>query len=67
MLLLKLFIEENEDGSLSFILNGTIFSHREFRESFIPSFCVTAHKYQGGTISNPYNIYDVEKMDKKQL
>ena len=39
----------------------------EFRESFAPAFCVTVYKYQGGTISTPYNIYDVEKMDKKQL
>ena len=60
-------IEENEDGNLNFILNGTIFSHSEFRESFIPSFCVTVYEYQGGTISTPYNIYDVEKMDKKKL
>ena len=54
-------IEEDEDGNLNCILNGTIFSHSEFRESFIPSFCVTVYKYQGGTISTPYNIYDVEK------
>ena len=60
-------VEENEDGNLNFILNGTIFSHSEFRESLIPSFCVTVYKYQGGTISTLYNIYDVEKMDKKQL
>ena len=43
-------IGENEDGNLNFILNGTIFSHSEFRESFIPSFCVTVYKYQGGTL-----------------
>ena len=60
-------IEESEDGNLIFTLNDTTFSHSEFRESFIPSFCVTVYKYQGGTISTPYNIYDVEKMDKKQL
>ena len=54
-------IEENEDGNLNFILNGTIFSDSEFRESFIPSFCVTVYKYQGRTISTPYNIYDVAK------
>ena len=60
-------IGEFEDGNLVFTLNGTIFSHSEFRESFIPSFCVTVYKYQGGTKSTPYNIYDVEKMDKKQL
>ena len=60
-------IEENKDGNLEFTLNGTSFSHSEFHESFIPAFCVTLYKYQGGTISTPYNIYDVEKMDKKQL
>ena len=59
-------IGEFEDGNLVFTLNGKIFSHSEFRVSFIPSFCVTVYKYQGGTISTPYNIYDVEKMDKKQ-
>ena len=30
-------------------------------------FFVTVYKYQGGTIRTPYNIYDAEKMDKKQL
>ena len=49
------------------MLNGQTFSHGEFRESFIPAFCVTVYKYQGGTINQHYNIYDVEKMDKKQL
>ena len=43
------------------------YSVSEFRESFIPAFCVTVYKYQGGTISTPYNIYDVERMEKKQL
>ena len=60
-------IGESEDGNLIFTLNDTTFSHSEFGESFIPAFCVTVYKYQGGTISTPYNIYDVEKMDKKQL
>ena len=31
-------IEENEDGNLNFILNDPIFSHNEFRESFILGF-----------------------------
>ena len=60
-------IGESEDGNLIFTLNDTTLSHSEFRESFIPAFCVTVYKYQGGTISTPYNIYDVENMDKKQL
>lgn len=36
-------------------------------ESFIPSFCVTVYKYQGADINEPYNIHDVNRMDKKQL
>ena len=32
-------IEENEDGNLEFTLSGTTFSHSEFRQSLIPSFC----------------------------
>ena len=60
-------IGESEDGNLIFTLNDTAFSHSEFGQSFIPAFCVTVYKYQGGTISTPYNIYDVEKMDEKQL
>ena len=60
-------IGESEGGNLVFTLNDAIFSHSEFCESFIPAFCVTVYKYQGGTISTPYNINDVEKMDKKQL
>ena len=43
------------------------FEAGEFCESFIPSFCVTVYKYQGGTINEPYNVYDVNRMDKKQL
>ena len=42
-------IEENGDGNLNFILYGTIFSHSEFRESFIPSFvlpCINIREEQ---------------------
>ena len=60
-------INENDEGNLEFMLNGQTFSHSEFRESFIPAFCVTVYKYQGGTINQHYNIDDVEKMDTKQL
>lgn len=60
-------IQENEDGNPEFTLNGKTFSHSEFRESFIPAFCLTVYKYQGGTIEEHSNIFDVEKMDKKQL
>ena len=60
-------IEENVEGNLEFTLNGQAFSHSEFRESSIPAFCVTVYRYQGSTITEPYNIYDAEKMNKKQL
>ena len=39
----------------------------EFRDSFIPAFCCTVYKYQGGTIDRPYNIYDANQMDRKQM
>lgn len=44
-----------------------VFNLVEFRNSFIPAFCVTVYKYQGADIDEPYNIYDVNLMDKKQL
>ena len=61
-------IEESgeDDDDLIFHINDQQFSYSEFRESFIPAFCVTVYKYQGGTINKHYNIYDVNKMDKKQ-
>ena len=43
------------------------FERGEFSESFIPNFCATVYKYQGADINEPYNVYDVNKMDKKQL
>ena len=39
----------------------------EFRDSFIPAFCCTVYKYQGGTIERPYNIYDANQMDREQM
>ena len=48
-------------------IDGREFDWGTFSDCFIPSFCVTAHKCQGADIDEPYNIYDVEKMDKKLL
>ena len=39
----------------------------EFADSFIPSFCLTVYKYQGGEINTDYNIYDINGMDKKTI
>ena len=60
--------ESGDDGdNLIFHINKQQFSYSESRESFIPAFCVTVYKYQGGTINKHSNIYDVNRMDKKQL
>ena len=44
-----------------------VFNLVEFRNCFIPAFCVTVYKYQGAGIDEPYNIYDVNLMDKTTL
>ena len=50
-----------------FKVNNILFDKKEFSESFIPSYCVTVYKYQGASIDEPYNVYDVNRMDKNQL
>lgn len=58
-------IEEIKDNT--FKVNNEGFDEKTFSESFIPSFCITVYKYQGSDIDEPYNIYDVNRMDRKQL
>ena len=60
------FVVEDIYGDC-FKVNDILFDKKEFSESFIPSFCVTVYKYQGADINEHCNIYDVNKMDKKQL
>ena len=50
-----------------FKVNNEWYDIKEFSESFIPSYCVTVYKYQGADIDEPYNVYDVNRMNKKQL
>ena len=50
-----------------FKIGGHWFSKTIFSQSFIPAFCVTVYKFQGCDIDEHYNIYDVRKMDKKQM
>ena len=54
-------------GKAMFTVGNHNFSQEEFASSFILSFCVTVYKYQGCEISGNYNIYDTNRMDKKQL
>lgn len=60
-------IDHEAKDNLLFMFGDKVFEHSVFAESFIQAFCVTVCKYQGGTIKKPYNISDVEKMNKKQL
>ena len=62
---MEFMIEEIKGNK--FKVNNEWFDKKEFSESFIPSFCVTVYKYQGADIDEPYNIHDVNRMDKKQL
>ena len=51
----------------NFKVNNEWYDKKQFSETFIPGFCVTVYKYQGAEINEPYNIYDVDRMDKKEL
>ena len=56
----EVVVEDEEHNMITMKLS-------EFRDSFIPAFCCTVYKYQGGTIDRPYNIYDANQMDRKQM
>ena len=62
---MEFLVESISEDSIE--IDGQDFDYKTFSQSFIPSFCVTVHKYQGADINEPYNIFDVEKMDKKLL
>lgn len=44
-----------------------VIKYSKFRQCFIPAFCSTVYKYQGADIDEPYNIYNVNRMNIKQL
>ena len=62
---MEFLVESISEDSIE--IDGQDFDYTTFSQSFIPSFCVTVHKCQGADIKEPYNIFDVEKMDKKLL
>ena len=63
---LKQVIEMEEGNTLNFLIGEGRFDLNEFRESFLPNFCNTVYKYQGGKIDEHYNIWDTHKMDIKE-
>ena len=60
-------IKKDAKSNLEFNINNETFSLNEFRESFLPNFCNTVYKYQGGKIDENYNIWDIEKRDIKEM
>ena len=48
-------------------VNKMKFKHDEFRQWFTLAFCITVYRYQGDKIDTHYNIYDANRMDKRQL
>ena len=64
---IKQAIEMEEGNTLNFIIGEERFDLNEFRESFLPNFCNTVYKYQGGKIDEHYNIWDTHKMDIKEM
>ena len=64
---IKQVIEMEEGNTLNFIIGEERFDLNEFRESFLPNFCNTVYKYQGGRIDEHYNIWDTHKMDIKEM
>ena len=59
-------IDHISDGNL-LTIGGHTFEYSKFRQCFIPAFCSAVYKYQGADIDEHYNIYNVNRMDKKQL
>ena len=59
---MEFVIEDIKDNKHK--VNNEWFDQKVFHESFIPRFCVTVYKYQGADIKEPYNVYDVNRMDK---
>ena len=48
-------------------INKKVFTHDEFKLYFTLAFCITVYRYQGDKIDEHYNIYDADRMDKRQL
>ena len=64
----KSYVDNFHDiKQLRFVVNQEDFDYNEFRESFLPNFCNTVYKYQGGKIDEHYNIWDTHKMDVKEM
>ena len=60
-------INQNKEGNLEFEINNDTFNLNEFRENFLPNFCNTVYKNQGGKIDEHYNIWDTHRMDVKEM
>lgn len=54
-------IEEITDDFV--LINNHELTFHVFKESFLPAFCITTHKFQSVDINEHYNIYDINRMN----
>ena len=54
-------------SDLMFRINNEDFDKNAFRSNFLLNFCNTVYKYQGGKIDEHYNIWDINRMDVKEM
>lgn len=64
------FIDDKEYEKITNLkieINNEIFDKNEFSANFLPNFCNTVYKSQGGKIDEHYNTWDTHKMDVKEM
>lgn len=60
-------IDINEEDETIKIDNDKVISYLTYINYFDMGFCFTVYKIQGATINEPYNIYDIDTMSKREL
>ena len=61
----KMYKIESYDET-AIVMNDALFSHELFAEHFVVAFAMTNHKIQGLTIKENFNIYEWNKMTRRE-
>ena len=48
------------------LIGDNEFTFKQFMEYFVPAYCMTNHKIQGLTVKEQFNIYEWDKMSKRE-
>ena len=62
----KIYMLKSIDETTIKICNENSFTHQEFTEHFVVAYAYTNHKIQGLTIKECFNIYEWNKMSKRE-